>query len=235
MSEYYAVERTGDSLAHYGIKGIKWGVRKAIQSGNAKALGRQFRKAEKKLAKLEKRGANGKKYAKRAAKLGVAGAALGAAGALGSFQNINVGAGKLTGALNTHLGHRVARQVRGGKLKNIDEARNMMASSPEKGIQRGLANAVNEYNTWGSKKLSDATGAVTRHGAIRIGTMAAGAGLAGAAGYNAYRAATAKRNRQKAAQFRSEMQKAFKGTQYANQMPAQYTPKQKKRKKSNRG
>ena len=52
----YAVERDGAYLAHYGIKGMKWGVRKARERGNDRALGRQYRKAAKKLAKLEKRG-----------------------------------------------------------------------------------------------------------------------------------------------------------------------------------
>ena len=52
MSEYYAVIRSTDHLAHYGVKGMKWGVRKAIERGNSKALSRQYRKAQKKLAKL---------------------------------------------------------------------------------------------------------------------------------------------------------------------------------------
>ena len=63
----YAVERDGAYLAHSGVKGMKWGVRKAIERGNDRALSRQYRKAQKKLAKLEKRAASGKKYAKPAA------------------------------------------------------------------------------------------------------------------------------------------------------------------------
>lgn len=56
-SEYYGVASTpmDDFLAHYGVKGMKWGVRKAIQSGNSKALDRQFNKAAKRLAKLNER------------------------------------------------------------------------------------------------------------------------------------------------------------------------------------
>ena len=72
---YYGVTRTDEYLAHYGIKGMKWGVRKAIESGNSARLGRQYRKAQKKLAKLEARANNGKKYAKRAAALGAGAAA----------------------------------------------------------------------------------------------------------------------------------------------------------------
>ena len=58
MSEYYAVVRSTDHLAHYGVKGMKWGVRKAIARGNQKALDRHFRKAAKKLAKLQDIGLN---------------------------------------------------------------------------------------------------------------------------------------------------------------------------------
>ena len=54
MSEYYAIIRSTDHLAHYGIRGMKWGVRKARERGNNKALGRHYTKAQKKLAKLNR-------------------------------------------------------------------------------------------------------------------------------------------------------------------------------------
>ena len=66
----YAIERNDEYLAHFGIKGMRWGVRKARETGNSRRLGRMYRKASKKLAKLEKRAASGKKYARRAAALG---------------------------------------------------------------------------------------------------------------------------------------------------------------------
>lgn len=52
MAEYYAVERTPEYLAHYGIRGMKWGVRRAIKSGNKEALEKHYKKAAKKLLKL---------------------------------------------------------------------------------------------------------------------------------------------------------------------------------------
>jgi len=56
MSEYYAVQRTGNDLAHYGVKGMRWGIRKAIakstSAGKQKALAKQYKKASKKLDKL---------------------------------------------------------------------------------------------------------------------------------------------------------------------------------------
>ena len=72
---YYGVTRSDEYLAHYGIKGMKWGVRKARESGSDRRLARQFRKAEKKLAKLEKRANSGGKYARRAVALGAGSAA----------------------------------------------------------------------------------------------------------------------------------------------------------------
>ena len=89
MSEYYAVVRSGDYLAHYGVKGMKWGVRKAIEKGNEKKLDRQYKKAAKKLAKLNQRAdvevqtqkaVKLNKVAKTAGKIGAAGAGLAIAG-----------------------------------------------------------------------------------------------------------------------------------------------------------
>ena len=56
-NEYYGVATTptSDFLAHYGVQGMKWGVRKAIDRGSDRALSRQYRKASKKLAKLQNR------------------------------------------------------------------------------------------------------------------------------------------------------------------------------------
>lgn len=223
MSEYYAVHRSGDSLAHYGIKGMRWGVRKAIQSGNDKALSKQFKKAQKKLAKLEKRGNSGKKYTSRAVKLAAASAAAGGlavAGTKGVAKGLKAAGSAIGRAGHKHLGVGTgARRVAGS-------------------VNTGLTNAGKAVEKWGNSKTH--LNFITRNGgkehyvlnngpAARIAAGAAGLGLAGAAGYNAYRAATAKRNRKKAAAFRSEMNKAFAGTKYANGSPTQTPKKTKKR------
>ena len=80
----YAIDRSDEYLAHYGIKGMKWGVRKALESGNDRALARQYRKASRKLAKLQKQATSGKKYARRAAMLGAGAAAAGGLAAVGT-------------------------------------------------------------------------------------------------------------------------------------------------------
>ena len=107
----YAVERNGKYLAHYGIRGMKWGVRKAIASGNSAKLSKQYAKAQKKLAKLEKQAGKSKKYAKRAALLG-AGAA--AAGGLAAAGTEGVGTamrkvGGFTGRTMSNLGSAMAK------------------------------------------------------------------------------------------------------------------------------
>lgn len=73
----YAIDRSDEYLAHYGIKGMKWGVRKAVESGNARSLDRHFRKAQRKLARLRKRAESGAKYARRAKALGAGALATG--------------------------------------------------------------------------------------------------------------------------------------------------------------
>ncbi|MBO7452978.1 MAG: hypothetical protein J6U54_21815 [Clostridiales bacterium] len=52
MAQYYAVERSSEYLAHYGVRGMKWGVRRALKRGDGKALEKQYKKAAKKLLKL---------------------------------------------------------------------------------------------------------------------------------------------------------------------------------------
>lgn len=107
----YAIERSDEYLAHYGIRGMKWGVRKAIQSGNSAKLSRQYAKASKKLAKLEKRASKSDKYARRAALMGagaVAAGGLAAAGTRGVGNVINA-AGKYGSRAQSGIGQGMAK------------------------------------------------------------------------------------------------------------------------------
>lgn len=52
MSEYYGVTRTPEYLMHYGVRGMRWGVRKAIERGDDARLSKAYQKAVKKLGKL---------------------------------------------------------------------------------------------------------------------------------------------------------------------------------------
>ena len=52
---YYGVTRSEEYLAHYGIKGMKWGVRKAVEKGDKKRLERHYKKANRKLNRLKEK------------------------------------------------------------------------------------------------------------------------------------------------------------------------------------
>ena len=276
-NEYYgaASTPTEDFLAHYGVKGMKWGVRKARAQGlmskrGQKTLSRQYNKAAKKLAKLEKRAASGKKYAKRAAGLGVGAAAAGALAYQGT-RGVSRLIGK-TGGVIRRAGPGVGNAMRGAgaaierasyrlpvganiksKVKaagqNLSKAGRTFRDSGAANVATALGNAGSKVATWGNSnsigkaaarlgaqtgKVDPRIGAVLTRGRnisnntiVRAGTAAIGAGLGAGAAYNAYRAATTKRAAKKAAQFRSEMNKAFAGTAYANGRPA--SQKKKKR------
>lgn len=75
MAQYYGVERSSSFIKHYGIKGMKWGVRKALKKHSEKKYLRQYRKAEKHLRRLEKRANNGAKYTRKAIAKGASTAA----------------------------------------------------------------------------------------------------------------------------------------------------------------
>ncbi len=174
----YAIERSDEYLAHYGIRGMKWGVRKAIQSGNSAKLSRQYAKASKKLAKLEKRAAKSDKYARRAALMGAGAAAAGGLAVAGTsgvskfMKNNAKYAGKaVRGAGSAMVGvGKLASKIPGGNKfagKMIGAGYGLQS----KGIKSANAvyNAGTALNTWGnsnsigqgvkvaSRKLANAT------------------------------------------------------------------------------
>lgn len=55
MAEYYGIVRSNDhELRHYGVRGMKWGVRKARESGNNLRLTYHYLRAKHKLKKLKR-------------------------------------------------------------------------------------------------------------------------------------------------------------------------------------
>ena len=241
-NEYYGVATTptSDFLAHYGVKGMKWGVRKALARGNDRALSRQYAKAQKKLAKLEKRAANGKKYAKRAAALGAGAAAAGGLAAAGT---------KGVSAAMRGAGHLISKASNVGGVKSglggtkVHQTMLRGANAVDKwGASNSLGVAASKYGAKAYNAVGGKSGTATRKAIgnlsnysnntlARIGAGAVGAGLAAGAGYNAYRAATTKRAAKKAAQFRSEMNRAFAGTKYANGGSATASRSKKRKRK----
>jgi hypothetical protein len=109
---------------------------------------------------------------------------------------------------------------RWGHSKSIGSGANKAISTGLTNFQKGGSKAAQKLTSNGMIRQarigSRNLGNLSNNAIARIGAGVIGAGLAGAAGYNAYRAATTKRAAKKAAQFRSEMNKAFAGTRYAN-------------------
>lgn len=94
MAQYYGVNRSDDYLAHYGVKGMKWGVRKAIERHDNAAYLRQYSKAQKKLKTLKEH--TNRKAQKEEAIGRAATGALGiGAGALGGLASYGVVKGQL--------------------------------------------------------------------------------------------------------------------------------------------
>ena len=242
----YGVERSNEYLAHYGIRGMKWGVRKAIKSGNSARLSKQYAKASKKLAKLEKRAGKTGKYAKRAALMGAGAAAAGGLAALGTTgvsKAISGGAGavmKGANAAGDALRAFGRTPGKGSKYKRLATSAGLKLNAiGARGgeFHKGAANVAGAVSKWGNqtsaigqksaimlRKGNNAYGirnpvaGVTNNTVARVGAGVVGGALAVGAAKNAYRAATAKK---KAAKFKSEMNKAFAGTQYANGKPRQ--------------
>lgn len=224
MSEYYAVQRSDEYLAHYGVKGMKWGVRKAIADGNGRRLERHYKKAAKKLAKLDEKtnikkqnekAAKYNKIAKRSATVGAAG--LGAAGgATGVLSFLKKRANKAYNefyypgwdrdAIKAHE----AIKASGGK--NTEDFMNWARN---RGAQAYKMEQANSHLMNIGNPMHDVRRVGAAMGAVGLGVAAASKAKSIAAKRRTtakgHTKAVAKRNA-----WKKEMQSAFKGTKYQN-------------------
>lgn len=234
MGEYYGIQRSPDYLAHYGVKGMKWGVQRAKEYGSQKKLDRVYRKAYRKLERLHRQANNGERYARRADRLGLAGLAAGTLAVVGpnNFgkgisaigkipQKLKRGgfAGNAGGNIVTKAGDRLSEWSNNTSLANrIANFKNSRIDKQLAAANVGAEPAIRDLNILKARQMKkanlDTASKTSNNRMVRLGAAAAGAGLLGAAGYNAYRAATTGRAAEREKEWRREMANAFKGTSY---------------------
>lgn len=231
---YYSVERSTDHLAHYGVKGMRWGVRKAIATGNQKAVDKHFRKAAKKLAKLQDIGLRPGKYAAKSAAYGAAAAGVG---------TLAVGGTNMAGDILSSIGKKYASFGKHTKAQYETYQKIRKASDDVKkwGNKNYVTRPVTSYieNAGGEKELIPGTKiyatktrfdpVITGNTIYRTGVGLVTVGLAAKSAQNAYRAKNSDKYREKAANWKAEMDDAFRGTKYEGKYILPPKTKKKKR------
>lgn len=214
MSEYYAVQRSTDYLVHYGVKGMRWGVRKAIEKGNSKALARQYNRAAKKLAKLNNRAdvevqaKNAKKY-NRIAKVSslIGGAGLATLGALKGTEHATTHLNEIATkkAAQSHEAYRNA--LYNDNYHSADMYYDLYRAANDRAHKYWRTN-LNAYNALSAYAAPLGVGT-----AAGFGTAAIAKGKAIAAKRRTTAQGHAKAVAKRDA-WQKEMKSAFKGTQY---------------------
>lgn len=261
MSEYYAVIRSTDHLAHYGVKGMRWGVRRALAKGNQRALDRNFRRAARKLKKLTDIGLNSKKYAVKAAAYGAAAAGTGtiaAVGASGYAARLRKKAEKIgEKALSAEAASMAP--LFGGKWDYVPGVTRLLTPSARKLAAEAnkVSGKANKIDAWAKRKKKVSTSGYTKtvgkdgkityayhkgpdkevglsnDTKLRLAAGAATVGLGAMSALNAYRASHPQKYRQKAVQYKNAMDEVFAGTKYAGKYVAE--PRRRKRRNSRSG
>lgn len=214
MDHYYGVVRSdSNTLSHYGIRGMKWGVRKAKMSGNMKKLSRAHKKAVKKLEKLNKQAdiATQKdmhmKYAKRGA-IGFGVSGLGMLGIGGS-----------------HIAKNIVKK---------DEMQRAILSPDWYGTPVTRIEQLSKHNAEFRKKYTDINKAKKASAIVDLAGLGY-AGYNGIKGLSAYYRTTKKGHAKAVAKrdaWKNQMDEVFSGTKYKGQ----YThPSNKKKRRSYNG
>ena len=163
----YAVDRSDEYLAHYGIRGMRWGVRKALASGNERRLAKHQARAQKKLAKLQRQATSQDKYNKRAARLAAGAAVAGGLAAAGTeglgrgisklglhTANAATGAGRMLQGVG---GHSAASKLARKAGSSLVKAGSVGGPHGMGAIQKGFGAATKGVMDWGnSKSISNA-------------------------------------------------------------------------------
>lgn len=231
MQEYYGINSSSDVLAHYGVRGMKWGIRRAIQQNNSKTLTRHYLKAQKKLQRLNAKAdvhiqqQEARKHNKRA----MIGLGVGLAG-LAAY-NANKGYAKKVLSETSNNAGASFNMPRKRKKKYSVNSEAMRIEKSGEGLGTGpvgnyITNGVHNSFLNNSKGINGYKVIGDISGAMATGGLAAAAYQKGRAIAAKYRTtekghakAVAKRN-----SWKREMQKAFKNTRYSK-LPSYYKKK----------
>ena len=226
---------------------MRWGVRKAIATGNQRLLDKHYRKAAKKLAKLQRLGDHPGLSKAKAAAYGAAAAGTGAL-AIGGTGLASKGLQYFSAGAKTIRKNKFAGKS--GKVVRVGKKRKNLLYNALEGTERLSGDAAKGLTEWakGSTKfklerpvLDPKTNTIVKskifekdignNTLFRAGAGLATAGLAARAAHHAYRAKNAEKYREKAERWKEAMDQEFEPTNYAGHYEKTSRRQQKRRRR----